>query len=262
MGNSVSDMQGKLYTPLLLSLLVFSFLAQTIVKDVHAQVIRGEPNGSVSLNPGDIFEVGLKMKKGANVKYSLNADNVLLFDIHVHIGNQIITHVVMESKTFEDAFAAPDDGDYYFLAMNLGGSAVTLRYDIFFAHDTQIVQFEGAQYSIMTSSNSDVKIVGFNQENKQLSIRMETPYLTPGFADITIPRTLIDEPFNVQGDLTDYKYTQDNSTSTFVIKTSFGTHDISITGTHAIPEMPFPILVMGATMASFLLLVKFRFKKL
>lgn len=91
---------------------------------------------------------------------------------------------------------------------------------------------------------------------------METPYLTPGFADITIPRALIDEPFNVQGSLTDYKYTQDNSTSTFVIKTSFGTHDISITGTHAIPEMPFPMLVMAATMASFLFLVKFGLKKL
>ena len=171
MGNSVSDMQGKLYTPLLLSLLIFSFLAQAIVKDAYAQVIRGEPNGSASLNLGDIFEVGLKMKKGASVKYSLNADNVLLFDIHVHIGNQVITYEVKESKTFEGVFTTPDDGDYYFLVENLGGSAVTLRYDIFFAHDTQIVQFEGVQYSIMTSSNSDVKIVGFNQENKQLSIR-------------------------------------------------------------------------------------------
>ena len=255
-------MRGKLYPFFLLSLLVFSFFAQTIVKDVYAQVISGEPNGSVSLNPGDIFEVGLKMKKGASVEYSLNADNVLLFDIHVHIGNEVITHVVRESKTFEDVFAAPNDGDYYFLAMNLGGSAVTWKYDIFFAHDAQIVQFEGAQYSIMTSSNSDVKIVGFNQENKQLSIRVETPYLTPGFADITIPRVLIDEPFNVQGSLTDYKYTQDNSTSTFAIKTSFGTHDISITGTHPIPELPFPLLVMAATMVSFLLLVKFRLKKL
>lgn len=255
-------MQGKLYTPLLLSLLVFSFFAQTVVKDVYAQVIRGEPNGSVPLNPGDIFEVGLKMKQGASVKYSFNTDKVLLFDIHSHRGSEVTTHEVKEAKTFENVFAAPNDGDYYFLAMNLGGSAVTLRYDIFFAHDTQIVQFEGVQYSIMTSSNSDVKIVGFNQENKQLSIRMETPYLTPGFADITIPRTLIDGPFNVQGSLTDYKYTQDNSTSTFVIKTSFGTHDISITGTHAIPELPFPMLVMAATMASFLLLVKFRLKKL
>lgn len=255
-------MQGKLYASFLLSLLIFSFLAQAIVKDAYAQVIRGEPNGNASLNVGDIFEVGLKIKKGASVKYSLNADNVLLFDIHVHRGNQVITYEVKESKTFEGVFTAPDDGDYYFLAENLGGSAVTLKYDISFAHDTQTVQFEGVHYSVMTSSNSDVKIIGFNQENKQLSIRVETPYLTPGFADITIPRTLIDEPFTVQGELTDYKYMQDNLTSTFIIKTSFGTRDISVTGTHTIPEVPFPMLLMAATMASFLLLVKFRLKKL
>jgi len=230
------------------------------MEDSFAQIVKGNPSGSKILKPIEVFEVGLKLKKNTNIQYNFNADAILLFDIHSHDGNQIITHSATESKTFEGTFVAPKDGDYYFLAMNLRGTDVPLQYSISLEQDIHYIQYEETQYDIAIFSNSTVEIVGFSQENKQMIIRVNTPYLTPGFISVTIPKVLLDGPFDFQGGITEYTESQDDSTSTFIINTPIGTHDITITGTTAVPEVPIPMLFLIMATISFLIITKFKLK--
>ena len=103
---------------------------------------------------------------------------------------------------FTGNFVAPSDGDYYFLAQNLQLKDISLRYAIFIEHSQIGVQHGDTQYHISTISNSGIELLGFSAEDKQISFRIESPYLTPGFANITIPRSLIDGPFTLQGEMT------------------------------------------------------------
>lgn len=226
------------------------------INTAFSQRIEGEPAGSAYLEPFDIFEIGMKLENGESIRYSFSSDTILLFDIHSHDGRKITTYTVMESRTFDGLFVAPTDGDYYFLVENLQSSTVNLHYNISFNRDTHIVHYEDMQFNVEIMSNSKVEVLEFNQENKQILLRMHTPYLTPGFADISVPRSLLDGPYDIQG-VTEREYSQDDSVSTFIIKTPNGTHDISITGTTVVPEVPFPIILFALTMISFIVLLKF-----
>ncbi|MEM2760795.1 MAG: hypothetical protein QXU32_03575 [Nitrososphaerales archaeon] len=242
---------------ILSSLFLFHFLTH-ICEDAYAQTVSGEPSGSITIKSKEIFEVGLKLKEGESVSYAFDADRTLLFDIHSHDGNRIETHVLKESTVFDGVFFAPKNGDYYFLSMNLGWSEATLQYYISLAYNTHSILYEDIQYVITTSSNSSVEVVGFEQENKRMLIRMQTPYLTPGFINLTIPRTLIDGSFDLYGSLIDYRYWQNDTMSTFIIKTTAGIHDISITGTYVVPETPVPLLLMVVMMTVYILMIKLK----
>lgn len=257
---SYLKMHRKIRFSLLLGSLILLF-SQITVNDAFAQMVRGEPIGSITLKPFQIFEVGIKLKADASLKYNFNADDTLLFDIHSHDGQRINTYSVMESKVFDGVFVAPVEGDYYFLAQNVGQSEVTLQYDISVSHEVHVIEYEGMQYDIATLSNSNIQILEFSQENKQISFRIQTPYLTPGFANLTIPRNLLDGPFNVRGSLTEHVYSQDDSSSTFTIRTPNGIHDFSVVGTTVVPEVPFPAVLLALTIASFLIMVKMKLKR-
>jgi hypothetical protein len=230
-----------------------------IFEDALGQIaVSGEPSGSTVLQHGASFEVGLKLKTGANVQYSMKADAFLYFDIHSHDGSEITTFSVLESNAFEGQFVAPKDGNYYFLSMNLGESVVTLTYDISFGETVHAIVHDSIRYDVVTSSNSNIDFLGFSQEDKQILILMETPYLTPGFVNITIPRSLLDGPFDLRGSITQYNHTQNESASTFIIKTNNGTNDITIVGTTVVPEFPFPIILLTLALSSFILYVRLR----
>jgi hypothetical protein len=254
----------KMHHTIRFSLLLASLillLSQITVNDAFAQIVRGQPVGGITLKPFQIFEVGIKLKAATNLKYNFSADNTLLFDIHSHDGQRINTYSLMESKVFDGVFVAPVEGDYYFLAQNVGQSEVNMRYDISISHEMHVIEYEGMQYDIITISNSDIQILEFSQENKQISFRIQTPYLTPGYVNITIPRNLLDGPFNVRGSLTEHVYSKDNSSSTFTIRTPNGIHDFSVIGTTVVPEVPFPAVLLALTIASFLVMVKVKLKK-
>jgi hypothetical protein len=257
---SYLKMHHKIRFSLLLASLIL-LLSQITVNDAFAQIVRGQPVGSITLKPFQIFEVGIKLKAGTNLKYNFSADSTLLFDIHSHDGQRINTYSLMESKVFDGVFVAPVEGDYYFLAQNVGQSEVTLKYDISISHEMHVIEYEGMQYDIMTLSNSDIQILEFSQENKQISFRIQTPYLTPGYVNITIPRNLLDGPFNVRGSLTEHVYSKDNSSSTFTIRTPNGIHDFSVIGTTVVPELPFPSVLLALAMVSFLVMLKVKLKK-
>ena len=81
------------------------------------------------------------------------------------------------------------------------------------------------------------------------------------FANITIPRNLLDGPFNLQGTLTEHRYTQNNSSSVVTLGTPNGTHDVSIIGTTVVPEIPSPMIFLALAFTSILLVVKIKMKK-
>jgi hypothetical protein len=230
----------------LFPLLIVTIIGQMSSSNVYAQNISGEPSGSTTLHPFDISEVGIRLKANAVVDYSFQADDRILFDIHSHDGKQIITHTVTESDIFVGKFTAPTDGDYYFFMENLQLKDISIDYNISFVHNSHFIQYEDAKYEIRIISNSDVIFLGFSQENKEISLRIETPYLAPGVANITIPRVLLDGPFTIQGGSAEENYSQDDSSSIFVIKTPNGSHDIRITGTTAVPESPIPLVFLAA----------------
>jgi hypothetical protein len=233
--------------------------SKTVFESAFGQVIvTGEPSGSQVLQHGVMFEVGLKMKAGANIQYLFRADSFVYFDIHSHDGNEITTLSVTESDVFEGTFVAPKDGNYYFLAMNLGESDVALAYDIAFTENKHLIVHDGIRYDAVTYSNSNIDFLGFSQEDKQILIMIETPYLTPGFVNVSIPRTLMDGPFDVKGSITEYNHTQNESVTTFIIKTDDGTNDISITGTTVVPEFPFPIILLTLALSTLIMYMRVR----
>lgn len=243
----------------LLAVLILFISGQTFFENIFGQiVVSGEPTGNVIVEHGGTFEVGLKLKTGTSVQYSMRADAFLYFDIHSHDGTEIATYSAIESQLFEGKFVAPKDGNYYFLSMNLGGSDVTLTYDISFGENVHPIVHDSIRYDVVTSSNSNIDFLGFSQEDKQILILMETPYLTPGFVNVTIPRSLLDGPFDLRGSITEYNHTQNESASTFIIKTNNGTNDIAIVGTTVVPEFPFPIIFLTLALSSLILYVRLR----
>ena len=252
-------MFDRMFIIFLLGLLFLSLSGLTMLENAFGQVtVSGEPSGSRILQHGELFEVGLRMKTGTSINYMLRSDSFLYFDIHSHDGTQITTLSTTEGKSFEGQFVAPKDADYYFLAENLGESDITLTYSISFVENNHPVVYDGIRYDVITYSNSNIDFLGFSQEDKQILIILKTPYLTPGFVNVSIPRTLIDGPFDVQGTITKYNYTQNESSSTFTINTSNGTNDISIVGTTVVPEFPFPIVLLFLALSSFILYVRLR----
>ena len=251
-------MHRQMVISFLLALLFSAVSSQIFFEDTFGQIVSGEPSGSIVLQHGELFEVGLKMKTGTSIKYMLNSDSFLYFDIHSHDGTQITTLSATEGKSFEGEFVAPKDADYYFLAENLGESDTTMTYSISFVENKHLVMYEGTRYDVTTVSNSNIDFLGFSQEDKQILVLMETPYLTPGFVNITIPRSLLDGPFDLRGSITEYNHTQSESASTFIIKTSNGTNDITIIGTTVVPEFPLPIILLTLALSSLILYVRLR----
>jgi hypothetical protein len=234
---------------LVCSTFILALIGQMTINQASAQIITGEPMGSAKLAPFSIFEVGIKMKANTSIKYAFHAHDRMLFDIHSHDGRQITTHSVSESDSFVDEFVAPTDGDYYFLVQNLQLKDISFTYIISIDISRLVVQHEQINYQISTVSNSRIELLDFSPEDKQISFRIESPYLTPGFANITIPRNLIDGPFTLQGPLTEQRYSQNNSSSVFIVETPYGTYDFVITGSTAVPEIPVPIAILGLASA-------------
>jgi endonuclease YncB( thermonuclease family) len=101
------------------------------------------------------------------------------------------------------------------------------------------VAFEGL-WNIGIFSNSEISGFRFIPEEKSISFNASGAWGTEGFCNITIPRALLDGPWNVYVDTKQIPYIEvKNSThSSIYITYSHSIRKIKIEGTHIIPEYP------------------------
>lgn len=135
-----------------------------------------------------------------------------------------------------------------------------------------LLQFGGQKYPIITASNGTVSPVTFDYNNKQLTLTVQGPTGTTGYANISIPRSLLDAALVdwviVAGSKVilypDYNITQTTTTTYLHIAFNFSSPvTLTITGTTVVSEFSglsaTPVLVILAIAA--LALIRKRIKK-
>ncbi|MFQ5968947.1 MAG: hypothetical protein ACE5J2_00425 [Nitrososphaerales archaeon] len=231
-----------------------------VFKTIEAP-ISGEPSGNVVIRPDKFFEVGVIMNAGETIQYSYSADATVFFNLHSHDKRSTTNHVVSEGRERIDSFMAPTTGNYYFLWENLGSSEVRINYDILFPRMTQTINYENELHEITFVSNSKIESITFDQPKKQILMNVKTPFLTPGFINMTIPKVLLDGSFNVKGGSAQFILIEGDSESVLLINTDDGTHDVAIVGTTAILEIPFPLIIFLLSMLIIVTLAKIKIDK-
>ena len=117
--------------------------------------------------------------------------------------------------------------------------------------------YNGQTYSVITNSNGSVSPVTFDQPRKQISLTINGPEGTQGYANISVPKDLINAPYDqwviVIGSRTivypDYQVNE-TATNTFLYFTfNFSSQvTVQITGTEALSEFPtlqiLPMLIL------------------
>ncbi|MFQ5941789.1 MAG: hypothetical protein ACE5KA_08855 [Nitrososphaerales archaeon] len=223
--------------------------------------ISGEPSGKIVIEPHHFFEVGVIMKSREAIQFSYTADKTVLFNLHSHDRQTTTDHVILEGMEKSGAFMAPNSGNYYFLWENLGDSDARINYDILYRRLNQTIDFENQSYNISFTTNSDIESVRFNQPMKQLVLKVNTPFLTPGFINMTIPKVLLDGSYDVRGGSAQFVVIEGESESVLLINTDDATHDIVINGTTAIPEVPLPLIIFSSSILILLTLLKIKMDK-
>lgn len=240
------------------AIVAFAFtILSGILQSASALSVSGQPENNVTIQDFDIFEVGIKLDAGQKISYSYDASSGILFLLHRHEGTEVITHFTTEGKSHGDTFTAPKSGDYYLLWENLHFEQSDLSYKILFPRTLHEIEYDGKSFTLEVLSNSKVENLEFSAEEKQLSFSISTPYLTPGFVDISIPEELLGGEFTVDGS-SNYSVNH-GSTAHIIVNTNVGTHNIVIHGSTAIPEFPFSFLILAMALTAF---VSWRFLKI
>jgi len=123
-------------------------------------------------------------------------------------------------------------GDFYLSLATLSVTIQTISH---------IVTWEGVDYTVVTTSNSTVGPVQFNQPQMEISFTVTGAIGTTGFVNVTIPKDLMKgEPWLVLVDGIETSYQKsENTTHTFLYFTySHNTGVVQIRGTWVIPEFP------------------------
>jgi len=126
------------------------------------------------------------------------------------------------------------------LYIQLAGLPPTIR--------DHIIEYEGSVYHVLTSSNSSISNLIFNQPQKEISLNVTNPEGTSGYCNVTIPKELLSGTFTVFFDdaLIIPTVTQSPTHSFIYVEyspISDSSHQIQIRGTEVIPEFPL-ILVL------------------
>ncbi len=177
----------------------------------------------------------------------------MLFQLHRHEGNQIISYYITEDKSHSDTFTAPKSGDYYLLWENDETLPHKVTYQVSMPKFVHRIDYNGNSYNVEILSNSKVQNMTFNAKEKNLSFSIQTPYLTPGFVNVTLPEGLLSGDFNVEGG-TEYFVNHTSSLSFVVVNTDVGAHNIIIHATNGVPEFEYSYLVLLMAMAVTILL--------
>lgn len=218
--------------------------------------ITSVPSGNMAIQPNHFFEVGVMMDAGETIQYSYSADAPVFFDLHLHEGTSVTDYLVIEASERNGSFTAPRAGNYYFLWENLGNSETKIRYDISFPRSTKTINYEDQSYEITFVSNSKIESITFDQPAKQILLKIKTPFLTPSFINMTIPKSLLDGSFDVMGGSAQFIVTESESASILLINTDDGTHDITIAGTTVVPEVPYPLIIFTFALFTLMLLAR------
>ncbi len=221
------------------------------MQSVAGLSISGQPTGNVTIADFDIFEVGMTLDEGQKIAYSYNADSFMLFLLHRHEGKEVISYYMTEGRSHSDIFTAPKSGDYYLLWENDAEIPHKLTYEVSMPKSVHHIDYNGRSYDVEILSNSKVQNMTFNAREKNLSFSIQTPYITPGFVNVTLPEGLLSGDFSVEGS-TKYSVNHTNSSSFIVINTDVGTHNIIIHASNAIPEFEYSYLVFSIAATIFL----------
>ncbi len=221
------------------------------VQSIAALSISAQPRGNVTIADFDIFEVGVVLNQGQKIVYSYDASSFMLFQLHRHIGNEIITYYITEGKSHSDTFTAPESGDYYFLWENDEELPSKLTYQVSLPESMHHIDYNGSSYYVEILSNSKVQNMTFNATEKKLSFSVQTPYITSGFVNVKVPERLLNGDFKVEGS-TKYFVNHTSSSYFIVVNTDVGTHNIIIHASNAVPEFEYSYLVFSVAIAIFL----------
>lgn len=103
----------------------------------------------------------------------------------------------------------------------------------FIAERVHKVEVGAATYYVYTWSNSTVSNFAFDQSERTISFNVTGSSSTVGFCNVTIPKELLDSPFNVLVDDNSVDYTlNQNGTHSFLYFTyTHSTHKVEIVGT-------------------------------
>lgn len=228
--------------------------AQTF-KPVGATVT-GTPSGNVVIQPNHFLEVGVLMDAGGTLSYSYTADAAVFFNLHSHDGGSVTDYLAAEVSERSASFTAPTSGNYYFLWENIGSEEVRMNYDISLALLTRTVEYEDQGYEITLASNSRIEDVRFDQPMKQILMKVTTPFLTPGFLNITIPKALLGGSLDVKGGSAQFVVIEGGPESILLINTDAGTHDIAVVGTTVVPEIPYPVILLSFSILILVILIR------
>ncbi len=223
------------------------------MQSVSAVSISAQLQGNVTIQDFDLFEVGITLDGGQKIAYSYNADSFMLFQLHRHEGNEIISYYLTEERSHSDTFTAPKNGDYYLLWENDEELPHKVTYQVSMPKSVHRIDYNGSSYDVEILSNSKLQNMTFDAKAKNLSFSLQTPYLTPGFANVTLPEGLLSGDFKVEGG-TEYFVNHTSSSSYVVVNTDVGAHNIIIHATNALPEFEYSYLVFMVAMAVTMLL--------
>jgi MG2 domain-containing protein len=120
------------------------------------------------------------------------------------------------------------------------------------------VKAEGKNFSVNISSNSTVRDVEFEQQEKKISFHVEGQTGTMGITQITIPKSLLSGQMTVSidgkvippesSDVVTIADTEEGMT--LEINYHHSEHTIEVSGTNVVPEFPLSIIVMAGAISA------------
>jgi len=132
------------------------------------------------------------------------------------------------------------------------------RFEVVSPNAFAVKSNDGKNFNVDIASNSTVKDVEFNQQEKKVSFHVEGETGTKGVADVTIPKELLSGQMTVSidgkvippesSDVVTIAETEDGMT--LEINYHHSEHTIEVSGTNVVPEFPLSIIIMAAAISS------------
>jgi hypothetical protein len=127
--------------------------------------------------------------------------------------------------------------------------------------------WNGRAYNVDVVSNSTVSDFRFNVDQKSIDFNVTGDDGTIGFCRVAIPKSLlwVDDGWTIlinSQPITDYTRFEDENYTYIYFTYSYSTQTVIIQGTHAIPEYPSAIILTMFMLATTILVVLIRNRKL
>ena len=125
---------------------------------------------------------------------------------------------------------------------------------------TIILNHDGTNYSVGLQTNSRMLDANFDPQNKRFTMQFEGAQGGAGRSEFIIPKEFLASPFVVSLDGKEVQQDDDNNSSvkvsenqthaTIEVEHEHGLQEITIQGTTAVPEFPFPAVIVAAGLSA------------